>query len=104
MRRPNALFVFDPFFFDAVYGPKERDDLRRMVEFPEYCFSRDEINTRTDLLAEVDFIYSGWGAPELNEKFLDASPRLKSVFYGAGSIKGIVTKAFWDRNIPITSA
>jgi len=49
-------------------------------------------------------IYSGWGGPQLNEEFLNAAPRLRSFFYGAGSIKSIVTDAFWERNIPITSA
>jgi phosphoglycerate dehydrogenase-like enzyme len=29
---------------------------------------------------------------------------LKAVFYGAGSIKSIVTEAFWDKEIPITTA
>ena len=104
MHRPNALFIFDPVFFDAVYGKKERDELRAIARFPDRCFSPDEISACPDLLAEVDFIYSGWGAPRLNDAFLCASPRLKSVFYGAGSIKNIVTEAFWDRNIPITSA
>ena len=104
MRQPNALFIFNPDFFDAVYAPKERDDLRTMVQFPERCFSADEIITRPDLLAETELIYSSWGGPLLTQEFLNASPRLKSIFYAAGSIRSIVTEAFWERNIPITSA
>jgi len=104
MQIPNALFIFDPEFFDVVYGKKERDELRTIARFPDRCFSPDEIASCPDLLAEADFIYSGWGAPQLNDKFLCAMPRLKSFFYGAGSIKSVVTEAFWDRNIPITSA
>jgi len=40
----------------------------------------------------------------MDEQFLKAAPRLKAVFYGAGSIRGIVTDAFWERGIPIVSA
>lgn len=101
---PNALFILDPLFFDVVYGKEARAELRTITQFPDHCFSADEINSRPDLLAEVDLIYSGWGAPRLDDEFLCASPRLKSFFYGAGSIKNVVTEAFWDREIPITSA
>ena len=104
MRQPNALFILDPFHFDAFYGPAERDDLRRLTRLPEYCYSREMIAATPGLLADVDLIYSGWGAPCLDEAFLNAAPNLKAFFYAGGSIKGFVTEAFWERNIPITSA
>lgn len=40
----------------------------------------------------------------MDEKFLAAAPRLRAVFYGAGSVKSVVSDAFWTRGIRITSA
>ena len=40
----------------------------------------------------------------MDGEFLEAAPNLQAVFYGAGSIKHIVTPDFWDRDILITSA
>jgi len=104
MRRPHALFILHPCFFDAVYGPQDREELRKLTHFPEHCYSQAEIAARPEVLADVEFIYSSWGAPCLDEAFLNATPNLKAFFYAAGSIKGFVTEAFWERNIPITSA
>jgi phosphoglycerate dehydrogenase-like enzyme len=40
----------------------------------------------------------------MDEAFLSAAPRLKAVFYGAGSIRYFMTDAAWDRHILVTSA
>lgn len=40
----------------------------------------------------------------MEAQFLDRTPHLKGVFYGAGSIRGLVTDAFWEKDIPIVSA
>jgi phosphoglycerate dehydrogenase-like enzyme len=104
MRRPKALFILEPYFFNAVYGPRDLEDLQRLCEFPDHCYSKEEIVACPSVLDGVEWIFSSWGAPELNEEFLEATPDLKAFFYAAGSIKGFVTEAFWQQNIPITSA
>ena len=40
----------------------------------------------------------------MDEAFLASAPKLEAVFYGAGSIRGIVSDAFWERGIVISSA
>jgi phosphoglycerate dehydrogenase-like enzyme len=57
-----------------------------------------------DWLKEVEIVFSGWHAPTFDKALLDAMPALKSVFYGAGSVHGIVTEEFWSRDITLTSA
>jgi phosphoglycerate dehydrogenase-like enzyme len=42
--------------------------------------------------------------PVLSEEFLVSAPKLKAVFYSAGSIKCFATDAGWDRGIVISSA
>ena len=63
-----------------------------------------EIGRHPELLAEAEAIFSGWGAPRMDAEFLAAAPRLHTVFYGAGSVKGVVTDAFWERGLAIASA
>ncbi len=40
----------------------------------------------------------------VDEEFLRRFPALRVIFYGAGSVRNIVTEAFWQRNIVLTSA
>ena len=55
---------------------------------------------RRTVLAEADVILSGWGMAVMDEAFLAAAPKLKAVFYGAGSIRGFATDAAWERGMP----
>lgn len=57
-----------------------------------------------DALAQADVIVSTWGMPDLDAEFLAAAPALKAVFYAAGSVKGFVTDAAWERGIVVSSA
>jgi len=42
--------------------------------------------------------------PKLDAEFLVAAPRLKAVFYAAGSVKGFATRESYKRGIHIFSA
>ena len=57
-----------------------------------------------DVLAEAEVIVSSWGGAILDEALLRAMPNLKMYFYGAGTIRGLMTDQAWDRDIRITSA
>lgn len=100
----KAAYVLDPGAFDLIYGPAERADIAKVVEVTESPISGKDIAAHLDQLRDVEIIFSGWGGPVLDEKVLAGMPKLKAVFYGAGTIKGVVTDSFWQRNIPITSS
>jgi len=57
-----------------------------------------------DRLAGVEVLVTSWGAPALTAERLDRMPKLRAVFHGAGTIRGLVTQDFWERGIVITSA
>ncbi|MEX1118081.1 MAG: hydroxyacid dehydrogenase [Terrimicrobiaceae bacterium] len=59
---------------------------------------------RSEDLAKVEVIFSTWGVPKLDTEFLKATPRLKALFYAAGSVKGFATPEVYDRGIVISSA
>ncbi|MFH8469278.1 hydroxyacid dehydrogenase [Streptomyces sp. NPDC017991] len=56
------------------------------------------------LLADVDLLVTGWGCPVLDEEVLRAAPRLRAVVHTAGSVRGHVTDACWERGIEVSSA
>lgn len=55
-------------------------------------------------LAETDYLLGTWGVPPLDARLLDAAPKLKGVFYAAGSVKGFATPLAYERGIVISSA
>lgn len=100
----NALFVLSSQGFSLIYGEHEQVDIAALANVTARPQTPQSIAENPTLLADVDVIFSGWGAPILDEKFLLAAPRLKAFFYGAGSVRGFVTDAFWDRKILLSSA
>lgn len=100
----KALYILDEYPYNVIYGPDERADIDTTVEVYAPQQTRDSVRSNPAILRDVEVILSGWGGPKMDEEFLASAPNLKAVFYGAGSIKGIVTDAFWDRGIVITSA
>lgn len=55
-------------------------------------------------LAAAEVIFTGWGAPVMDEEFLRAAPRLKVVFYAGGSVRYFATEALWRRGVRMTTA
>jgi phosphoglycerate dehydrogenase-like enzyme len=101
---PKGLFILDPHAFELIYGDVLRAKISRRVNLVPENHTKVSILENPSVLADVDVIFSGWGAPVMDAAFLAAAPKLKAVFYGAGSIKAITPDAFWQRGIAVTSA
>ncbi len=99
----TGIYILGEASYNKIYGQAERDDISALVQIKGQ-YDASAIQANLALLADVDFIFSGWGGPKLDEEFLAAAPNLKAVFYGSGTIKRLVTEEFWQKNIPITSA
>jgi phosphoglycerate dehydrogenase-like enzyme len=56
------------------------------------------------LLAEADALITGWGSPRIDKSVLDLAPRLRLIAHAAGTVKGHVSPACWDRGITVTTA
>lgn len=104
LRRPKAAFLLDPGSRDLIYGPQEIAEIGRLTDLSDEVIPFRDWTGHADVLADVEFIFSGWSAPLMDKRFLDAAPRLRAVFYGAGSVRYFVTPELWDRGIVITSA
>jgi phosphoglycerate dehydrogenase-like enzyme len=100
----KGLFILDRHELDKIYGPKALEEIGVLADIYAPPQTADSIKHEPALLKDAEVVFSGWGAPLMDADFLAAAPNLKAVFYGAGSLRGMVTDAFWDRDIIATSS
>ena len=100
----KGVYVLDTEAYHKIYGSAERNEIKQLVHIYAPQQTKESFAANRTILAEADVVFSGWGMPVMDEDFLAASCNLKVVFYGAGSIRDVVTESFWDRGIAITSA
>lgn len=84
------------------------EDLRTVIQTHCAVLGEDaeasDLMARPEDLANAEVFFSTWGVPKLDEAFLKAAPRLKAIFYAAGSVKGFATPEAYDRGVVIASA
>jgi phosphoglycerate dehydrogenase-like enzyme len=101
---PKALYLLDSEAFQKIYGDEERAAVAELADVYAPQQTGKSVAKNPEVLAEVEVILSGWGAPAIDGAFLEAAPNLRAVLYGAGSIRRVATPALWDRGVRITSA
>ncbi|MFJ5533813.1 hydroxyacid dehydrogenase [Streptomyces sp. NPDC093261] len=96
MSREAAAAVLDPETLDALAG------ICDLVPPPVL----DDLTTprARAVLADVDLLVTGWGCPPLDGDVLGAAPRLRAVVHTAGSVRGHITEACWERGVEVSSA
>jgi phosphoglycerate dehydrogenase-like enzyme len=97
--RPVAAIVVRPLHADAVYPEAER---RRAAKLAQVINPNGPMDAAR--WGEVEAVIGGWGMPRLDAAFLASAPRLKAVFYAAGSVRGFMTDEAWDRGIVVSTA
>ncbi|HSI08572.1 MAG: hydroxyacid dehydrogenase [Rariglobus sp.] len=100
----QGLIILEPSAFERIYGSEHLEAIAQRMHLLAKPMSREEALKHPGLLAQADVIFSGWGAPKMDVAFLAAAPRLKAVFYGAGSIRYFTSDEFWTREIVVSSA
>lgn len=97
----KSLFALDT--FDLIYSKETVEKIKENSD----ClgvFGKDILEKSPEILKQADIIFSGWGCPKIDKAFLDVAQNLKAVFYGAGSIRCLVSDEFWNRDIVVCSA
>lgn len=100
----KAVYLLAEANYKLIYPEYVRSTIEALLGSPAPYLTKEAIGNDPGLLQDTEIIFSGWGAVEMDARFLEAAPGLKIVFYGAGSIRGVVTEAFWERNLRITSS
>ncbi len=101
---PKGIFILDAEAYEKIYGKALRDEAAKLIDIYAQPQTPESVKENPSILRDAEVILTGWGGPVMDEEFLAAAPNLKAVFYGAGTIKNVVTDAFWKRGIIITSA
>ncbi|MFE0906553.1 hydroxyacid dehydrogenase [Streptomyces rochei] len=103
--RPAALFAMHPQHLAELFPPATMTRLQHLVNIDTALVAHDFASPAvTDALAEAEILITGWGCPRLDEKVLAAAPGLRAVLHAAGSVRGLVTDACWERGLVVSSA
>lgn len=100
----KGLYIMNQDSFTKVYSPENREQIERHIDIYAPLMSAEEASTAPEILKDAEVIFAGWGAPRMDKDFIEAATSLKAVFYGAGTVKKLVTPEFWERGIKLTSA
>jgi phosphoglycerate dehydrogenase-like enzyme len=100
----KGVYIMHSAEWPKVYPPPVQAQLNGLVEILGPVLSAAEALERSDLLCKVDVVFSGWGGPMMDAGFLALAPKLQAVFYAAGAVRHLLSEAFWERKIAITTA
>ncbi len=100
----KGLYIMHKHLFESVYTAENRKQIEKNVDIYSRPLDAEDIKNNPQILNDADLIFTGWGPPVMDKRFLDNAHNLKAVFYGAGSVKEMVTPHFWSRGIKLTSA
>lgn len=98
----KGLFLMSEMLFEKVYSADTRRKINRMLDETKFVEAIEEADPA--FLKEVEYLFGGWGTPELNKETLDMMPNLKVIFYAAGTMKHVLTDEVWNRGIRVTNA
>ncbi|HEX4084746.1 MAG TPA: hydroxyacid dehydrogenase [Chthoniobacteraceae bacterium] len=108
---PAASFFGDKGTIDAIYGMGRRERIAGLTRLHPEVITLENFDRHADALGETEVIFSTWGMPLLSGKHLDRMPRLKAVFYAAGTVRqfagplmerGIALVSAWQANaVPV---
>ncbi|MGW0707057.1 hydroxyacid dehydrogenase [Streptomyces sp. NPDC002643] len=103
--RPRALFAMTAENVPHVFPPEVLSRLGEAVEIDPSLIAEDFSDPRVrEALAEAEVLVTGWGCPRIDETVLGAAPKLRAILHSAGSVKGFVAPAVWERGITISTA
>jgi phosphoglycerate dehydrogenase-like enzyme len=100
----KAIYIMNPAEWSRIYSAPIHSGLCRLVDILAPVLSAEQALARPDLLGQMDILLSGWGGPKLNHQFLEMAPNLQGVFYGAGAVGHLLTDAFLEKRIAVTTA
>lgn len=103
--RPRAALAMAPETARAVLDEDALAALREVCDLaPGPVLDDFDTQRAREVLRDVEVLVTGWGCPQLDEAVLAAAPRLRAVVHTAGSVRGHITAACWDRGLEVSSA
>ena len=90
---------------DSFFTPKALEKVRRLGEVklynrPQLSCSKEEL---TEEIGEADILFTGWGAPRIDQEVLEHAGSLKIHAHTGGSVAPFISKEEYDRGIHVLS-
>ncbi|UIX29217.1 hydroxyacid dehydrogenase [Streptomyces sp. GQFP] len=102
---PRALFAMDPVHLPELFPPRLMARLQDLAHVDPELAVRDFADPEAArALADAEILITGWGCPHIGADVLAAAPRLRAVLHAAGSVRGLLGDAVWERGISVSSA
>ena len=102
--RTKGIFLSNrPEALHSVWRGEQKCRLREHIDIPDMVVGAEDITGMAENLHDVEVVFSTWGMPSLTSAQLDLLPRLRAVFYAAGSVKSFATPLL-ERGIIVASA
>jgi phosphoglycerate dehydrogenase-like enzyme len=104
-KRPAVLFAMTHENLPRLFSPRAMDRLRELTEI-DACLVVEDFRQpeAARALASAEVLITSWGAPPIGQSVLDGAPRLRAVLHAAGTVRGYVTDACWERGLLVSSA
>ncbi|MBS2553195.1 hydroxyacid dehydrogenase [Catenulispora sp. NL8] len=102
--RMTALFAMTPENLPRLFPHRVTDRLRESVDI-DACLVVDDFRQpdAARALAATEVLITSWGSPLIDQRVLDAAPRLRAVLHAAGTVRGYVTEPVWERGLLVSS-
>ncbi len=100
----KTIFLLNDPSYPLIYPNPLPEEIGRRTRLIGPVLSAANWRTASTEARQAEAIFSGWGMAKVDEEFLDFFPRLKIIFYGAGTIRTFSTEAMWDRGVRVTTA
>lgn len=88
---------------DQVFGMGRQDRLREIVDLYPHVITEKTFEEHAEALAKAEVMFGTWGIAKLTPLRYDMMPRLKAIFYAAGTVKMFAESAL-ERGIRVVSA
>ncbi len=97
-----AVLLAPPNTVASVYANGRTDEIAEFTTLASTVIDPANLDQHADLMREVEIIFSTWGMPQLTSAQLDDMPKLRAVFYAAGSVANFA-RPFLERSIVVMS-
>lgn len=104
-RRPRTVLAMAPAHLPRLLDDRQRARLSWIAEVDLGVVVDDfSAPAAKAALRFAEVLFTCWGCPPVDEQTLGSAPELRAIVHAAGSVKGIVTDACWERGLRVSSA
>jgi phosphoglycerate dehydrogenase-like enzyme len=103
--RPAVVLAMAPALTSDLFRSDQLERLDRVCDL----LDRDPLTGFEDeraaaLLPRAEVLLTGWGCPRVDAAVLARAPRLRAIVHAAGTVKGHLDAACWERGLGVSSA